>query len=381
MDVPADERVEYLGVGDRQLVEIAKALSMDFQIIMMDEPTAALNGNETDSLFRMVEVLKRRGVAILYVSHRLNEIFQIADKVTVLRDGELVGSEPIGKLKQDDVVKMMLGRALEAEVERSESARTGDLPALTVRGLSVQGTLRNVSLDMYFGEVLGLAGLIGSGRYALTQALFGLLPSEAKELKVSGVARIIDTPKKAMKLGLHLLPEDRKTEGILPDLSVLENILITANAENSGIRGFFVDGDDEFKRYQEAKNALSIKAHSPKQLVTTLSGGNQQKAMIGRALSRDARILLLNEPTRGVDVGTKVEIHSQIRELAKQGYAVLLSSSDIPEIVTVSDRCIVMGRGQVLGELSGKNVTEERVTAISVSNNSAPEETVGAQDL
>jgi ABC-type sugar transport system ATPase subunit len=368
LKVPLNQRVEYFDVGDRQLIEIAKALCADFRVIMMDEPTAALNAAEVDRLFEIILSMKQQGVAVLYVSHRLNEVFRIADRITVLRDGSRVDTRPLAGLKEDDVVSMMLGRALvrQPAASHAEEARKGT--ALSVRELSVPGALRDISFDLSYGEVLGCAGLIGSGRFELMRCLFGLEQRSHGSIEIDGRQVALKNPQEAIREGLSMLAEDRKTEGIFPDLEVLENLMISA-AQTSGRRGRLVlDSASELKEYEHIRDLLSIRAYSPHQLITKLSGGNQQKVMIGRSLVSKSRIFLLNEPTRGVDVGTKMEIHALIRRLATQGYAILVSSSDVPELVAVSDRCIVFTAGRTKGTLPKEQITEDNVTALAIGS-------------
>jgi ribose transport system ATP-binding protein len=366
LKVPINRRVEYLSVGDRQLVEIAKALSLEFRIIMMDEPTAALNATEVARLFEIVEKLKRRNKAILYVSHRLAEVFRIGDRVTVLRDGKRVDTRPIAELSEDDVVTMMLGRALRREPLADAAPETVERPALAVEELAVRGFLSNISFAIRFGEVMGCAGLVGSGRYELTQALFGLLPISHGRIDVDGKRVLIGSPVTAIHRGIYMLPEDRKVEGIFPDLTVLGNMVISARHVGPPTARFLIKARDERKLYDNMRSSLDIRASSPAQVITKLSGGNQQKVMIGRALVSESRILLLNEPTRGVDIKTKLEIHSIIRRLARERYAVMVSSSDVPELVSVSDRCLVLSAGHIAGLLSKEYISEDNITALAI---------------
>jgi len=363
LDVSMNQRVEYLDVGDRQLIEIAKALSAEFGVIMMDEPTAALNGAEVDRLFQIIATLKQRGVAVLYVSHRLNEVFRIADRITVFRDGSRVNTCPISSVSADDVVTMMLGREL-AKAPLMQGEATGKREALSVRGLAIPGAAHDISFDLSYGEVLGCAGLIGSGRFELTRALFGLESRSAGTVAVRGEPVGLHNPREAIRAGISMLAEDRKSEGIFPDLAVLENLVVNAPGARSGWR--FIDGRRERHEYEEMRGTLSIRAQSPRQSIVKLSGGNQQKVMLGRALVSGSRILVLNEPTRGVDVGTKMEIHALIRRLAQDGYAILVSSSDVPELVAVSDRCLVMSAGRIVGILAKAQITEAQITALAI---------------
>jgi len=309
LNVPLNQRVSYLSVGDRQLVEIAKALSMDFRIITMDEPTAALNATEVARLFEIIERLKQRGIAVLYVSHRLREIFQIADRVTVLRDGKKVDTRRLAEVSEDDVVTMMLGHALNKEETSYEAIQASEKAALSVRNISVPGVLSDISFNLYAGEVMGCAGLIGSGRYELARALFGLERISEGKIEINGQPALLSSPNDALRHSLYMLPEERKVEGIFPDLTVRENLLISAKRLFQRLSELSIDADQEGKEYDKMRELLRIRASSSAQGITKLSGGNQQKVMLGRALMSNSRILLLNEPTRGVDVAARVEIH------------------------------------------------------------------------
>jgi ribose transport system ATP-binding protein len=366
LSVPLGQRVAYLSVGDRQLVEIAKALSMEFRIIAMDEPTAALNAAEAARLFAIIERLKRRGIAVLYVSHRLREIFRIADRVTVLRDGKRVDTRRLSELTEDDVVTMMLGRALKKEAAIFQAIPVSEKAALSVNNLTVPGFVTNVSFDLHVGEVMGCAGLVGSGRYELTCALFGLLRISSGEVKVNSQPVVLNSCNAAMRRGIYMLPEERKEEGIFPDLTVRENLLISAKRLFHRLTELLINANEEEKQYEGMRKSLDIRASSSAQRITKLSGGNQQKVMLGRALTSNSRILLLNEPTRGVDVGTRVEIHATIRKLAQSGYAIIVSSSDIPELVSVSDRCLVLSAGRTKGLLDRAQINEDNITALAI---------------
>ncbi len=368
LETKPDLRVEYLSVADKQLVEVAKALSQDFRVMIMDEPTAALNSAEVDRLFEIVAELRERGVAVLYVSHRLSEIFRIADRVTVLRDGRRVDTRPIGELTERDVITMMLGRELvDHEVHKSVASETR--PALAVRDLTARGGLGPLTFDVHYGEVLGVAGLVGSGRSELMRTLFGILRRSGGEVELDGKPVALDNPTAALGEGIFMLPEDRKTEGIFPDLDVQENLVVTRpRTDERALRRAILDNRAERSAWTRVQELFAVRAHSPDQLISTLSGGNQQKVMLGRALVSEARILLLNEPSRGVDVGTKVEIHELIRDLAREGNAVIVSSSDVPELDKVSDRCLVLSAGHITGMLQGSSLNEDNILACAVAH-------------
>ncbi len=367
LDIPPDQRVEYLSVADKQLVEVAKALSQDFRVMIMDEPTATLNSAEVDRLFDIIGELRGRGVAVLYVSHRLSEIFRIADRVTVLRDGRRVDTQPIASLTERRVINMMLGRELETlEIHKSSPSET--TPALAVRGLATRGGLGPLSFELHAGEVLGVAGLVGSGRSELMRTLFGISARSAGEILMDGHPLTLRDATQALQAGIFMLPEDRKVEGIYPDLDVLDNlVLMRARDDEAALRRSVIDRAAERHEYDRLRELFEVRAHSPGQLISTLSGGNQQKVVLGRALVSKARILLLSEPTRGVDVGTKLEIHELIRRLAREGHAIMVSSSDVPELDRVSDRCLVLSGGQLVATLQGSSLTEDSILACAVS--------------
>jgi ribose transport system ATP-binding protein len=368
LSVRPDLRVEYLSVADKQLVEVAKALSQDFRVMIMDEPTATLSSGEVDRLFEIIGELRERGVAVLYVSHRLSEIFRIADRVTVLRDGRRVDTRLTGDLTERDVITMMLGRELAAH-EVHKVAASEARPALAVRDLTGKGGLGPLAFEVHYGEVLGVAGLVGSGRSELMRTLYGISPRRGGEVLLDGRSINLRDASQALRDGIFMLPEDRKVEGIFPDLDVLDNLVIMrARPDESTPRRALVDGPAERAQYERIRGLLEVRAHSSGQLISTLSGGNQQKVMLGRALVSKARILLLNEPTRGVDVGTKLEIHELIRRLAEDGHAVMVSSSDVPELDRVSDRCLVLSAGQVAGVLQGASLTEDNILACAVAH-------------
>jgi ABC-type sugar transport system ATPase subunit len=373
LDIRPEQRVEYLSVADKQLVEVAKALSQDFRVMIMDEPTATLNAAEVDRLFDIMGELRERGVAVLYVSHRLSEIFRIADRVTVLRDGRRVDTKAITGLTEHEVITMMLGRELET-LEVHKSSPSEATPALAVRDLTTKSGLGPFSFELHYGEVLGVAGLVGSGRSELMRSLFGMSARSGGQVLLDGRPIELRNATQALRAGIFMLPEDRKVEGIYPDLDVLDNLVIMrARDDESALRRALIDDGAERREYDRLRELFDVRAHSSDQLIATLSGGNQQKVVLGRALVSKARILLLNEPTRGVDVGTKLEIHELIRGLAREGHAVMVSSSDVPELDRVSDRCLVLSAGQLVATLQGPSLTEDSILACAVS-----QATVGA---
>ncbi|WP_405392794.1 sugar ABC transporter ATP-binding protein [Streptomyces sp. NBC_01102] len=366
-----------LGIGTQQMVALARAVSVNAQVVIMDEPTSSLEPREVETLFRVIGNLRGQGIAVLYVSHRMDELYRICDRVTVLRDGRHIHTGDLADLDRMQLVSMMLGRDL-AEVRRSgvtsfaaeghEAART---PVLTATGLSSRHHLHDISLSLYAGEVLGLGGLLGSGRSETAKALSGALPLDAGALTVDGTALNRLTPAAAIRAGISLLPEDRKAEGIVPGLSVRENIVLAAMPRLS--RAGVVSRAKQDRIVDIFMKRLRIKASSPEQKVGELSGGNQQKVLLARWLCLEPKVLLLDEPTRGIDVGAKAEVQSLIDDLAREGLAVLLISSDIEELIEGADRIVVLRGGAVAGELAGDDVAEGRLLEVLADHAPAPD--------
>ncbi|MFJ5775221.1 sugar ABC transporter ATP-binding protein [Streptomyces sp. NPDC093094] len=356
-----------LGLGTQQMVALARAVSVEAQVVVMDEPTSSLEPREVETLFRVIGDLRRRGIAVVYVSHRMDELYRICDRVTVLRDGRHVHTGELAELDRMQLVSMMLGREI-SEVRRhgvtSFGAEGHDIerrPVLTATGLTRRHQLHGVSLELHPGEVLGLAGLLGSGRSETAKALAGALPLDSGEVRVDGSEVGRFTSASAIRAGVSLLPEDRKAEGIVPGLSVRENIVLAALPRLS--RAGVVSRAQQDRVVDVFMKRLRIKASSPEQKVGELSGGNQQKVLLARWLCLEPKVLLLDEPTRGIDVGAKAEVQALIDELAQEGLAVLLISSDIEELVEGADRIVVLRSGSTAGELVGEQVSEDALLA------------------
>jgi len=352
--------VRELPVAQQQLVEIARALAFDAQVVVMDEPTAALSEVEIDRLLQLVRSLADRGVAVVYVSHKLGEVFGVADRITVLRDGKRILTEPRSALTEEQVVSAMVGREL---VHTECPPRTPGKVVLAVRGLGSGKAVRNVSFELRAGEVLGLAGLMGSGCTAAVETLFGLRPMTSGEVMLSGKALLMHGPRAAIRAGIGYVPEDRKRAGILPDLSILHNITIGVLERIRRLA--VIDAKKEQSIMDEYGGKLSIRYSSPAQRAANLSGGNQQKVILARALAENCQVLLLAEPTRGVDVGAKAEIYSLIDMLVESGIAVLLQSSELPELIRLADRCLVFSSGEPRGELVRGELTQPAVMALA----------------
>jgi ribose transport system ATP-binding protein len=355
--------VSSLSVAQQQMVEIARALSFKAEVLIMDEPTASLTDKEITKLFQIINDLKQQGVAIVYISHRMEEIFQISDRFTVLRDGEWITSGPIEETNPDHLVKLMVGRDLKELFNRTKTADATRLkqgsPVLELKNVSDSTIVKDVSFKIYPGEIVGLAGLVGAGRTELVRAVFGVSELKSGEVYVNGKSVRIKSPIDAIANGIAHVPESRKEQGLFLSMSVKENILMAELKKHT------IAGVVSWKQVNASADQfiqdLNIKIASPEQSVSNLSGGNQQKVVIAKWLSIAPKVLLLDEPTRGVDIGAKTEIHKIISKLADQGLAVLMISSELPEVLGVSDRILVMNEGRLTGELSREEATQEKI--------------------
>jgi rhamnose transport system ATP-binding protein len=359
--------VDTLSMPEQQIVEIAKAIGADAKIVIMDEPTASLTDREVERLFRVITVLKAHGVGIIYISHRLEEVFAIADRITVLRDGETVESCTRDQVDRAGLIKMMVGRELSA-VFPKRTVPLGEV-ALDVRNLSHRPTgVADVSFSVRQGEILGVSGLVGSGRTQLAEILFGLTPADAGEIRVHGKGGAqtvrLDSPRDAIDAGIAYVPEDRRQHGVVLEMSVASNASL-ASLEAVSSRGL-IDRAREQAAAERRVEQFRIKTPSVTADVGTLSGGNQQKVALARWLSTNPSILILDEPTQGVDVGSKAEIHSLMQTLAEQGLAIIMISSELPEILGMSDRIAVMRAGRIRGILDRRDATQASVLALAL---------------
>lgn len=359
-EISADREVRTLSMPEQQLVEIACALGVGARVMIMDEPTASLTLREQERLFGIVRGLRDSGVAVIYISHRLEEIFALADRVTVLRDGESVGTHEVSAIDETRLIRLMVGREItQLYPEKSVAERTdATKPAvLAVRGLTCgAGGVRDVSFELRGGEVLGLAGLVGAGRTELARVLFGLTPADRGEILIGGDVAKISSPRDAMELGIAYVPEDRRRHGVILDLPVAQNITLAIHRRL--FPGGWLRSSAERSLAQDFVNRLGIKTANTDEAVGNLSGGNQQKVSLARWLAAKPKILILDEPTQGVDVGAKSEIHRLVRQLAQDGLAVILISSDLPEVIGMSDRIGVMRQGRLLEILPGSAPAE-----------------------
>jgi rhamnose transport system ATP-binding protein len=363
IDPEAD--VRRLTMPEQQLVEIARALGADARVLIMDEPTASLSDNEVDNLFRVIRELRSQGVGIIYISHRLEELPRIADRVTALRDGEVVGTRPMAEVSRADLIRMMVGRELSA-VFPKQAVPVGDV-VLEVRGLSCQAAgVHNISLSVRAGEILGLAGLVGAGRTEVARVLFGLTPADGGDILLRGRPVVIDSPARAVELGIAYVPEDRRRYGVILEMPV------AANATLATLRRVSAHGLLDFRRERavaaEFVRWLGIKTASLEDPVGNLSGGNQQKVALARWLAADPAVLILDEPTQGVDVGAKAEIHRLMGDLAARGIAIIMISSELPEVLGMSDRIVVMHGGTVVGTLDRAAATQEAVLELALGH-------------
>ena len=363
--IPPDRPVKWLRVGEQQLVEVAKALSLDARVLILDEPTSALSQTEIDRLFAVIAALKDHGVTMIYISHKFDEIFRIADRVTVLRDGECIGTRSIAESDQQSLIRMMVGRSL-SDLFPKEVATVGD-EALRVENLSLLSdgrggrTLSDISFNVRRGEILGIGGLMGAGRTELLETLFGVHPAQRVRgrIEIAGQERRITTPREAIRAGLAFVTEDRKSQSLILKLSVAHNL--TLAALNRFLRFNVVRSRDENDAVERSIEQLRIKTPSSNIDVDKLSGGNQQKVALAKCLLTRPRVLLLDEPTRGIDIGAKVEIYGLISRLAQDGAAIVIASSELLELLAMCDRILVLCEGRLTAELSRSEATQERI--------------------
>ncbi|MHC6175780.1 sugar ABC transporter ATP-binding protein [Glutamicibacter sp. X7] len=363
LNLDVNTRVGDLGLAQRQLVEIAKALSLEARVLILDEPTAALTTTEIAHLFNVVRHLKSQGVGMVFISHHLDEIAEIGDEVNVLRDGKFIATVP-ANTPENELVRLMVGRDIDAQFPRVIQ-QLGKSPLLTVQGLS-QGMLQDISFSVRPGEVVALAGLMGAGRTELIRAIAGADKYARGTVTVAGKKLPSFDVAAATRAGIGHVPEDRKTQGLVLDASVAENIGYATMASTA--KGGLVDRKGQRERAEQVAARLRIRMGNIDQSIRSLSGGNQQKAVFGRWFTAGAKVLLLDEPTRGVDVGAKVEIYELINEITASGGCVVMASSELPEVLGMSDRVLVMSQGRIAGELATREATQDSIMALAVSN-------------
>ena len=364
--VNPDATVSTLGVAQRQMVEITKALSLDARILIMDEPTASLSGQEVERLFEIVRGLKEEEVGVIFISHHLEEVTEIGDRVTVLRDGKMVGQVP-ATTDHQELVRMMVGRSIEDQFPRRRP-EVGEV-LLDVKDLSREGVLHDISFQVRAGEVVGIAGIVGAGRTELARAIFGADPLDSGEVWVEGHRIERFDPREAKHSGIGFITEDRQGQGIVPPLSVAENLALASLGRYT--TAGLVNRKEQRGLAQKMIEELNIRTPSLEQEIRYLSGGNQQKVVIGKWLLADSKVLIMDEPTRGIDVGAKVEIYELINELTEEGAGILMISSDLPEVLGMSDRILVMAGGRITGELSREEASQEKVMTLATQGSEA----------
>jgi inositol transport system ATP-binding protein len=362
VNIDAKAKMKHLSIADKQMVEIAKAISNHAKIIIMDEPTSALSDKEVVTLFGIIKDLKNKGVAIVYISHKMDEIYQISDRITVLRDGQYIATKSVQDLPIKDLIAMMVGRQIE-DIFPETKHKIGET-RISVTNLGRRGKFENINFEVKSGEVLGMAGLVGAGRTEIARAIAGLDEFEEGDISINDKKVTVRSPKAAMKLGIGYVSEDRKALGFIPQLSVKQNISLSSLPGLSD--KWFVSAKKEEALADSMKNNLKIKASGINQKLIYLSGGNQQKVVIAKVLSSSPQIIILDEPTRGIDIGAKFEIYKLINELKSKGLAVILISSELPEILGLSDRILVLSKGRQTALLSRHEATQEKVMQYAI---------------
>ena len=369
IDIDCKKYVSDLSVAERQMVEIAKALSMDARLFIMDEPTASLTEKEVVKLFEIIDELKKHGVSIIYISHRLEEAFELSDRITVLRDGKKIGTRATKDTDQEEIVSMMVGKIVkEYFAEKKEGEETREV-ILEVRDYNIADNVYDVNFSLHRGEILGFAGVLGSGIHPLLRSIYGISPRTSGEIYFEKKKVDIKNSRSAIELGIGYVTEDRKNEGLLYDMSVLHNLTIIIIRSLTFIKGLFIRAKREKEVFDDMSKVLDIKYASLYQRIVYLSGGNQQKVVIGRTLVSDTKVLILLEPTRGIDVGAKAEIHRIMIDLARRGISIILSSSELPELVNLTDRTLVFYKGRINAEFNRENMDEEKLVAAQIGQN------------
>jgi inositol transport system ATP-binding protein len=366
----ANALVRDLSVAEQQMVEIARAISMKSRLIVMDEPTSALSRTEVQKLFEIIRALKRDGISTIFVTHRLEEVFEICDRYTVLRDGRHVGAGAVSEISLDGIIRMMVGRELGLLAKRQSTHATNNI-ALAVESLSRRRKntdasaieLHDISFNVKKGEILGIAGLVGAGRTETARAIFGADKTDSGRVIVGGARANITSPRDAIEHGIGLVPEDRKQQALFLALAIRTNLSIAAHDRISSL-GVFISRAKEDKLVEEYKKLLNIRMASPDQIVGNLSGGNQQKVVLARWLALRPKVLIVDEPTRGIDVGAKVEVHNLLFEMAASGIAIIVISSELPEVLALSDRIVTMREGRITGEMSGTDADQEKLMTL-----------------
>lgn len=364
VDIDPRQTVGELSVAKQQMVEIAKALSVNAKILIMDEPTSALSAKEIEDLFRIIHKLKSQGCGIVYITHRLEELHHIADHVTIMRDGQYITEGDFASMSMAQIIQNMVGREITEQFPRIECEKGKKV--FEVRNLNAGRLVRNINFSLYEGEIVGIAGLVGAGRTETTRAIFGIDPKESGEIYLDGQAVTINEPMDAIKAGIVLAPEDRKKDGLCTKLSIRQNLALP-NLDIICNKAGIISSKKENELCNKAVNNLLIKTASLDVDAETLSGGNQQKVVVGKWLARDSRVVIFDEPTRGIDVGAKVEIYNLMNKLKRQGIVVLFVSSEMPEVMGIADRILVMCDGRITGELDAAEATQNKIMEYATS--------------
>ncbi len=364
------QKARNLSIAQQQMVEIARAVSINARILIMDEPTSTLTLNEVADLFRLVRRLRQEGTAIIFISHRLEELFELADRVTVLRDGVFVDTRQIKDVSRDDLIRMMVGRKI-TNMFPKQDVQAGKV-ILKVDRLSGDGTFRDISFELHEGEILGMAGLVGAGRTNVASAIFGVQPATSGVIQLDGRQVQITSPQQAIALGLAYVPEDRQLHGLIPPMNITANISLPMLGEYSR-HGWLREKEERSAAYKEARQ-MEVRANNIWQKARELSGGNQQKVVLAKWLATNPRILILDEPTRGIDVGTKAAVHALMSNLASEGMAILMISSELPEVLGMSDRILVMREGYLTGHFTRAEATQEKIISAATQSVTAGSE-------
>ncbi len=359
IDVDPRAEIQTLSVASRQMVEIAKAVSYDSDVLIMDEPTSALTEKEVAHLFEIIRHLREQGKGIIYITHKMNELFEIADEFSVFRDGKYIATCAASDVTRDDIIRMMVGREI-TQMFPKQTVPIGEV-VLSVRNLTLEGVFHDVSFDIRAGEILGLAGLVGSGRSNVAETLFGVTPATSGTIAINGQEMAVDSPAKAMAAGMAFLTEDRKDTGCFLCLDIQDNMELAVLSQRYVNRLGFVQRGQLAADCRNMSARLRVKTPNMQEIIQNLSGGNQQKVLVGRWLLTNPKILILDEPTRGIDVGAKAEIHRLVSELAGQGVAILMISSEMPEVLGMSDRIAVMHEGHLTGILDRSEADQARI--------------------
>lgn len=362
IDLNPNDKLSDLSLGQRQMVEIARALIYEIKVIIMDEPTAALTINETEHLFKIINSLREKGVSIIYISHRMEEIFELCDRITIMRDGEYVGTRNIKDTNMNEIINMMIGRDIGDRFSKTDNEKKGI--ALNIKDISSRKYFSNVSFNVSYGEVLGVYGLMGAGRTEIMKTIFGILPLDSGEIELDGNKVSIKNPKEAIKNGIGFITEDRKLEGLMLNETIRNNISLN-NFPSVATNNFIINTQKETFTSSFAVRDFNIKCSGINHICNNLSGGNQQKVIFSKWILSNPRILILDEPTRGVDIASKKEIYTMMNDLVFKGLAMIMVSSELPEIIGMSDRVMVIHEGKVAGFLDRSQVTEKNIMILA----------------